>query len=492
MRETLFHLPQSDTMSLQSQIRELLVSAILGGQLPAEDRIPSTRQMAKRLGVSRNTVVHAYQGLIDDGYLVARERSGYYVSEKILQGHARRPKPEPSGGASSPDWEERFRVRPAGQENIKKPANWQDYPYPFIYGQVDHTLFPIAEWRECNRQALGKRWLDAWTSDFRDRDDPMLIEQIRTHILPRRGILADEDEILVTLGAQNALYILASLLVTRKTVVAMEEPGYPDVRNIFRLRTDLLMPLPIDQDGFPVDDRLTRADIAFVTPSHQFPTTITMPRERRQALLAYASEHDLIVIEDDYEFETNYVSDPEPALKSLDRNGRVVYVGSLSKTLFPGLRMGYLVGPRTLIREARALRRLMVRHTPNNNQRTVALFLALGHHDALIRRLCRAYRDRWREMGQALDRHLPGSSEMPTFGGSSYWVRGPQDLDADALTAEALEHGIIIEPGRVFYAADPAPSNMFRLGFSSIEANRIEPGIARLAELIGAQKAATA
>ena len=489
MRDSLFQLPQSDAMSLQSQIREVLVSAILGGQLPAHDRLPSSRQMARRLGVSRNTVVLAYQGLIDDGYIVARERSGYYVNEKMLAGHAARPQTVGGDGDGSPDWQARFRVRPTRQANIQKPTDWQAYPYPFIYGQVDHTLFPIAEWRECSRQALGKQWLDAWTSDFRDRDDPMLVEQIRTRILPRRGILANNDEILVTLGAQNALYLLASLLVMRETVVAIEEPGYPDMRNIFRLRTERVMPVPVDEEGMVVEEQLGRADLVYVTPSHQFPTTVTMSRPRRGALLDLANKHDLVVIEDDYEFETNYVSDPCAALKSQDRDGRVIYVGSLSKTLFPGLRMGFLVGPKALIDELRALRRLMVRHAPNNNQRIAALFLALGHHDALIRRLHRAYRERWKCMSHALSAHLPNSSRIPSFGGSSFWVEGPDGLDADRLAIAALDDGIIIEPGSINFAIAPAPKNNFRLGFSSIEANKIEPGIHRLAQLIDEQLA---
>ncbi len=488
MRESLFQLPSTGKMSLQAQIREVLVSAILGGQLPIHDRIPSSRQMARRLGVSRNTVVLAYQGLIDDGYIVARERSGYYVNEEILNGRVESPPLHGADETSAPDWEARFRVHPSVQDNIHKPANWQEFPYPFIYGQVDHKLFPIAEWRECNRQALGKQWIDAWTSDFRDRDDPMLVEQIRTRILPRRGIMARDDEILVTLGAQNALYLIASLLVTRETVVAMEEPGYPDMRNIFRLRTDRMMPVEVDHDGLVVDDRLSRADIVFTTPSHQFPTTVTMPRDRRLELLEAARAHDLVIVEDDYEFETNYIGEPCPALKSTDRDGRVIYVGSLSKTLFPGLRMGFLVAPRELVDELRALRRLMVRHTPNNNQRAVALFLSLGYHDALIKRLERAYRLRWEAMRDALETHLPQSSRMPTFGGSSYWVTGPKGLDSDQLAREALKAGIIIEPGRVYFSNAQGGVPEFRLGFSSIDSEMIGPGIRRLAELIDSEK----
>jgi GntR family transcriptional regulator/MocR family aminotransferase len=484
MRELLFQLPAAGTMSLQSQIREVLVSAILGGQLPVEDRIPSSRHMARQLGVSRNTVVLAYQSLIDDGYIVARERSGYYVNEEILNGRAEIPAVETPSGQMQPDWAARFRVHPTGQENIHKPSNWQDYPYPFIYGQVDHKLFPISEWRECNRQALGKQWIDAWTSDSRDQDDPMLIEQIRTRILPRRGIMASDEEILVTLGAQHALYLLASLLVRRDTVVAIEEPGYPDVRNIFQLRTDRVMPIPVDNQGLEVDARLTRADIVYTTPSHHFPTTVTMPRARRKMLLDAARMHDLVIVEDDYEYETNYMGDPCPALKSMDGQGRVIYVGSLSKTLFPGLRMGFLVGPKALIKELRALRRLMVRHAPNNNQRAVALFLSLGYHDALIARLGRAYKERWQEMRDALALYLPGSSRMPSFGGSSYWVTGPKGLDSDALALEALEAGLIIEPGRIYFANNTKPSRHFRLGFSSIDSAMIMPGIKLLAELI--------
>jgi GntR family transcriptional regulator/MocR family aminotransferase len=486
MRDWLIHIKRGEYASLQSQIREALVSAILDRKLDRSEPIPSTRKMAKSLGVSRNTVVLAYQGLLDDGYLLAKERSGYFVSDKAIEDSVAKPRTSKPASADKVglDWKNLVKLNPSAQENTLKRPNWHEYQYPFLYGQVDHNLFPLAEWRDCTRQALGKKWLGAWTSDAHANDDPLLVEQIRRRILPRRGIMAGDDEILVTLGAQNAIYLLTSLLVTRETRVGMEEPGYPDMRNIFRLATPHVVPAPVDAMGLVPGPALDAVDLVYTTPSHQFPTTATMPLERRMALLKKASERNFIIIEDDYEFETNYVNEPCPALKSLDDDGRVIYVGSLSKTLFPGLRLGFMVAPKAVIAEARALRRLMVRHAPSNNQRTAALFLSLGHHDTLIRRLHKAYRSRWEVMGKALETHLPSSTRIPSFGGTSFWVKGPPKLDSDELARLAEAKSILIEPGRICFGANPQPKNYFRLAFSSIDEKKIEPGIKQLADLI--------
>jgi GntR family transcriptional regulator/MocR family aminotransferase len=209
-----------------------------------------------------------------------------------------------------------------------------------------------------------------------------------------------------------------------------------------------------------------------------------MPLERRHELLSRSVDSDFVIIEDDYESEFSYVGQPTPALKSLDHSDRVIYIGSLSKTLAPGLRLGYMVGPKELIAEARALRRLMLRHPPANNERAVALFLSLGHHDSLVRRLSHAYKERWQVMGEALARHLPESARTPTFGGTSYWVEGPGNLDSQVLVERAAEQGILIERGDVFFLARHPPRNFFRLGFSSITVDRIEPGIETLARIV--------
>ncbi len=484
MRDIVFILDRKSRKSLQSQIREFLVTAILGGQLMAGEKMPSTRRLSTQLSVSRNTVVLVYQGLNDDGYLKASERSGYFVAETGMEIPATESHEEVVDDDTRVDWRLKVLKYPAAQRNIDKLRNWQSYDYPFVYGQSDPLLFPIADWRDCAFKVLGKKWLDAWSGDTPEEDDEMLVEQIRTRILPRRGILVGEDQILVTMGAQMALYLVASLLVDGSTRLVIEEPGYPDVRNIFSLRTDNILPLSVDHEGLPVSPGVGGADIIYTTPSHQFPTSVTMPIARRKQLLAAAHEHDLLIIEDDYELETNYQGTPVPALKSLDRDERVVYMGSFSKTLFPGLRLGFMVASRELIQEARALRRLMVRHAPFNNQRITAFFLSLGYYDVHLRRLRRAYSERWQTMGDALAAQSVITSNSSGFGGTSYWVEGPKWLNADQLASRALELGVVIEPGGVYFAGEHRPKNFFRLGFSSIPATRITAGIDKLVSLI--------
>ena len=250
------------------------------------------------------------------------------------------------------------------------------------------------------------------------------------------------------------------------------------------LRTSRLIGLPVDDDGLMDGAALDGCTYVHVTPSHQFPTTVTMSLGRRRALIERAARQDIVFIEDDYEAEINHLGRPTPALKSLDPGGRVVFVGSLSKTIGPGLRMGYLVGAPALIAEARALRRLMLRHPPANNQRTAALFLARGHYDSLLRREGQSLKQRWSAMQEALARHMTQCRFRQTSGGTAFWIEGPPSLDARLLEKAAAALGVLIEPGDVHFLSDAGPRNFFRLGFSSIPAERIEPGIRLLAQAI--------
>ncbi len=491
----LFQLSSESGISLQGQIRQQLVSAILGRQLPEGSALPSSRELARDLGVARNTVILAFQQLAEEGFIITRARRGYFVADRLPDPGAQPPitrqsrdKSIPSDQArpaphlsNAPDWQSRMRHMTALRA-IAKPREWQSYPYPFIYGQFDPALFPTADWRECTRMALAVLEIRGWASDLIDRDDPLLIEQLQKHILPRRGVWASSDEIMVTLGAQNALYLLADLLM-KNARIGLEEPGYSDARNIFSMRSEELIPLPIDQSGLRPDAGIERCDYVFVTPSYQCPTTVTMPLERREALLEKARAHDVVLIEDDYDMENPVSDQPIPALKSLDRDGRVIYVGSLSKSFVPGLRMGYIVAPPEVIRQARALRRFMLRHPPANNQRATALFISLGHHDALLRRVAPVYQRRAKALREALQRHLPECRLQNSPGASSFWVEAPPGVDGRLLAEVALKHGLIIEPGDDFYASH-APCRYFRMGFSSIAEERIEEGVKLLAQLL--------
>ncbi|MGN6316738.1 MocR-like pyridoxine biosynthesis transcription factor PdxR [Trinickia sp.] len=488
--------------SLQDQIRQMLVAAILDGQLPPEVALPSSRELSEQLGVARNTVVLAYQMLVEEGYLLSRERSGHFVNPDMLRAlpgaHGSRastgvsaPVDSEHDAALRPQWRRRIAHPPSQQRNIVKPANWQLYEFPFIYGQFDQTLFPTNDWRECCMKALSIMEIRNWAPDLIERDDESLIQQIRTRVLPRRGVFAAPEEIIITNGCQQALYLIADLLCDEQTTVGFENPGYPDARNIFENRNARLLPLPVDPQGIAPEalgDSLARCDYLYVTPSHQCPTTATMPIERRRALLEQAQAHDFVIVEDDYESENTFSGTPHPALKSLDTADRVIYVGSLSKTFAPGLRLGYVVAPRELIRELRALRRLMVRHPVGYVQRAFATFLALGHHDALLRRLAHAYRERSQALMAALDTHLPEARYVPVTGGASCWVEGPAWLDAERLAADAQAVGVLIEPGNVFFMNDDEDARRhFRMGFSAIAAEKIEPGVRALAQCVHAQ-----
>ncbi|WP_424989924.1 PLP-dependent aminotransferase family protein [Fluviibacterium sp. S390] len=480
--EQTFFLDPDFEGTLQQQLQHMVTSAILSGRLKPGDKLPSSRKLAAHLGISRITVTLAYTELLANDYLTSRGRSGYYVSLSA-------PRPPAfdlprAGSEDRVDWSRALGQKFSAYAPVHRPPDWRRYPYPFIYGQTDPTLFDHRNWRVCAMQALGQRDFEALTADYYERDDPKLVEYILRHILPRRGITARPEEVLVTLGAQNALWIAAQILLTQRRLAAFENPCYPGLREILNQTRCKTLAVDVDTDGLDPDALSDEVDAVFTTPSHQCPTNATLPLERRMALLDRAEADNFLVVEDDYEFEMSFLDTPSPALKSLDRNGRVIYIGSFSKSLFPGLRLGYLVGSEPFIREARALRALVLRHPPGHLQRTAAYFLSQGHYDSQIKRMGLAYGERRVVMDQAIRAHGLTLAGTEQFGGSSFWMTTPEGIGSRALAQELLDHGVLIEPGRAFFAPDAPDDRHYRLAYSSIPADRIAEGIARLAQAL--------
>ena len=484
MTEYLFQLPETSTGTLQARIQEMMVSAIINHHVKPGMSLPSGRKLATQLKVSRNTVVLAYQNLVDEGFIETRERSGYYVCEDVLSGYANIEANVKKNKVSPFDWNNLFSIKPSQFTFVKKQRDWQTYPHAFLYGQYDKEIFPIADWRECCRDAAGISAIYDWASDHIDQDNPALIDQIHNKLLPRRGIFVNPDEILVTLGAQNAIFLAAQLLLNKDKTIGIENPGYVDARNTFLTQTDKIQSLDIDDDGVVINNKFNTCDCVFVTPSHQYPTTVTLPEPRRKALLKKAKKHDFVIIEDDYEAELTYDSKPLAALKSQDSEGRVIYIGSISKTLAPGIRLGFMVAPKEFIKEARALRRLMLKHPPSNNQYIIARFLQRGYHDSLIRKLSSTLHQRSNTMKEHLELHLPGTTQVSHHGGSALWIKGPDGLDSRELANLLLEDGVLIEPGDNLFYPKKGKCPYFRLGFSSLPESKIAEGIQKIAERI--------
>ena len=491
MYENMIRIDRGSPESLQKQIRRQIAMGIVNRQYPLHRPLPSIRRLSTDLKVSVTTVTLAYDALKNDGFVAARARSGFFVNPDVLTdpGHALKRK-VPAEVVAPPqkiDYRAFFRDRSFNLQRVVKPADsLVRYRYPFVCGLIDPSLFPIASWRECVRDSVNAVEVPNWATDYSETDDLMLIEQLIQRVLAKRGIVAHPDEVLVTIGGQQALYLAIRLLLSPGDTIGVEDPGYPDIINMATMERVRVKRLPVDRKGLVLSEDLGGCKCLFVTPTHQFPTTVTMPLERKLALLRITRANGQFVIEDDYESDISFNLTPPPALKSLDEWGNVIYTGSLSKSLMPGLRIGYLVGDREFIREARALRHHLIRHPPVNNQRSVALFLQRGYFDRFVAKITNIYKRRCEVMHQALETHFRGASAKPEYGGAIIWLSLPDEADAGILHRLVEPEGVYFETGGFTFSDERNNRNHVRLGYSVIGEALIPEGIEKIAEAVPA------
>ncbi|WP_328630130.1 MocR-like pyridoxine biosynthesis transcription factor PdxR [Streptomyces sp. NBC_00356] len=489
MPRTLIEIERGRGEPLYRQVRQAIEHGIASGRLDAGGRLPSSRLLAQELGVSRNTVTAAYQELVAEGFVESRARSGLFVNPRMPP----RTEPEPTPPQEHTfDWSGRLRGREGDRlPHIEKHHDWARYPYPFPAGQVDPRAFPARAWVRSLNRALDRPHA-AWSlQDCVADDDPLLVEMVRSHLLPARGMAVEASEVLITIGSQQGLDLLGRALLGPGSVAAVEDPGYLDARHIFLRAGARLHPLAVDADGLRPPETLRGVDLLHVTPSHHHPTNVTLGPRRRKVLLAAAREAGTVVVEDDYDSEFRYEGSPTPALKSQDTTGQVVYLGTFSKFLAPGLRLGYLVGSAELVAHLRELRRYSVRHPSGHLQRALGLLIESGDYQLAVRRSRARLGAKWRLMRDAVNASLPWASS-PAPGGVSLWMSGPEGLDCRELARRARERGVLIERGDIFFLAGPEfPAGPdldalrhFRVGFAAPRADVIEPGIAILGDVV--------
>jgi GntR family transcriptional regulator / MocR family aminotransferase len=474
---------------LYKQLYGWLRTAILAGQVPRGARLPSTRTLATELGVSRTTTALAYEQLLLEGYLESQVGQGTIVSRQLPEGfvdesHSR------SGGAH-PDRQHTPQLRP-----ITRAAVFDSVPHlervegsgsrAFISGQPPLDLFPYALWaRLLARRA--RQSLQAHAGYQHPAGYAPLREAIATHIGITRGVRCTPEQVIITSGTQGALDLVARTLLTPGDTAWIEDPGYFGARGALLASGSQLVPVPVDAEGLVVRagrGRAPNARLAFVTPSHQFPTGVTMSLSRRLALLDWAQEADAWVVEDDYDSEYRYGGRPLEALQGLDQAGRVLYLGTFSKVLFPSLRLGYLVAPTALIAPLLQARRFLDMHPPILEQLALADFLLEGHYARHLRRTRQQIQRRRDCLYQELQRHLGELLEisLPEAGLELVgWLpRGTDDQWAVDL-AEAAEI-TVVAISRL--CLEPLARGGLLMGFAGIDEETIRRGVRTLADAL--------
>lgn len=468
--------PRGSRERLRTLHRQLR-AGIAAGRLRAGSRLPSTRALAQACGASRNLVAAAFDLLLAEGYVTTRPGGGTYVA-RVPQRSAQRT----SVRSRVPERRLNPMWRDAAQPSAYGPPF--EFEFDFVLGLSDKTRFPFDVWRRLSARAL--RQLSKTPAVYGDpAGRAALREAIAAHVSFTRAVACAADDVVVTSGAQQAFDLLARVLVIdRRTVVAVEDPGYPSMRRAFAAAGAKVVAVPVDAEGMVVERVPTNARIVCVTPSHQFPTGCSLSLQRRHALLEFARRHGAAIIEDDYDGEFRYGGRPLDALQTLDGDESVFYVGSFSKSLFPALRLGFVVAPSWARSALVAARQCAEWHGAVLGQDTLAGFIAEGHLARHVRKMRRVYGKRHATLQRALAEHGRGAFEVvPSNCGLHVCARLRVALPARTLAARAAEHGIRIHPLDAFAVSRRAPNGIV-LGLGMIEAERIDAAVARLSGLL--------
>jgi GntR family transcriptional regulator/MocR family aminotransferase len=451
-----------------------LAEAIVEGRLREGEALPSTRELARQLGVSRTTVTVAYDRLLSEGFTVGRPGAGTFVAQARATTTLRR---APRGGTVAP--------RPIWAGIDESLTTHSPAAYDFAIGVPDARLFPLEKWRRNVARELqpGAAVLAGYG---RSEGHPPLRAAIARRIGLSRAVRAGEDDVIVTSGAQQAFDRVARVLVAPGDVVAMEDPGYPPIRSLLETYGARVIGVRVDADGIVVSEIPPRVKLVYTTPSHQFPTGVRMSLARRRELLDWATANNSVIIEDDYDSEFHYGDRSLDPLQSLDRAGRVIYIGTFSKTLLPSLRIGFVVAPAALQPALASAKRLVDWHSDTVTQAALARLIDDGSFAAHVRRANRVYSERRARVLVSAARDLSRwVTVVPSVAGLHLFAEFLPGvmLRGATVSGAALAEGVGIQSVAAFSTAEN-PREGFVIGFGAIEASHINDGIRRLATVL--------
>lgn len=455
---------------IATDIARQIRNKALNGQLKPGDRLPSTRHLARDLGVARGTVVTALELLIAEGLLVARQGSGTFISNDCVPDSQTLTKPK-----CLP--KRQLKITPDIDPPFTGPLNFQAC-------RPSMEAFPQTTWRRTAAYAASR----IPASDYGDpRGEPELRVAIAAYLRRARGLQVEPNEIIVTNGAIQAMHILASLYLTDKDSVAFEDPGYPLARQVFAMTGASILPIEVDEQGLNIDALPadgSNLKFVYVTPSHQFPTGERLSLSRRKRLLEWAANNDVLILEDDYDGEFRYDVPPLPPLAAMSASGYVVYFGTFSKTMFPSLRIGFAVAPTELIKEMAAYRSVTDYQTNALAQLTLARFIKKGDFEKHVHRMRRIYAKKRICLRQAIQAAELPATLTGTDSGINAMVRLATDVRASDISRRALESGMNVTPIARYQQDSSATDNALILGYGGLSMEQIQTGVRVLAGML--------
>jgi DNA-binding transcriptional MocR family regulator len=486
----LLQLKRGTDKPLYMQIVEQIKDLAENDTLKAGTQLPSTRQMSEKLGINRSTVYNAYQELWALGYIDSRPGSYSYIRKrhKIVKKEKNREEGIISwGDLSAPSSQIIFSsfqsFMPESWTNLKQDV------INFAQLDMDYRLFPVYEFRQCMNAVLKERGAEILT--YGDYIGYGPLREYIAQRLQRHGVAVTKEEILITNGSQNGIDLVLRLLTSPGQKIAVESPTYAIALPLFRFYQSEVVPIPMQKHGLDIqflENSLTQNNFSFLytMPNFHNPTGITTSQEHRERLLSLCESHQLPIVEDGFEEEMKYFGKVSMPIKSIDNHQIVIYLGTFSKVLFPGIRVGWVVADKKCIQRLLAIKRFSDLSSSTVVQAAIYEFCRLGLYDRHIKRMHRVYRKRMQTTIQAFKKYVPQKkiSWNEPNGGYLIWFKLKDTDDEESrLLKKFVDHGVFISPGR-YYFSRTNPGNFFRLSISTLDEGEIEEGIKRLGEAI--------